>query len=62
MTLGNLLDVLKLRYTHVVVRRRLEHGYLPLGGGFADSVSRRFGTFVVERAEVLENTLVVYVL
>lgn len=49
-------------YMHISVRRRMHPGIDYLGGGFPESVLRRFGELEVERSEIIDGILCLYVI
>lgn len=57
-----LINALALEpYTHVLVRRKTPLGIVYLGGGFVPKVLSRFGTLRVEKTEVFDDKLIIYV-
>ena len=46
-----------LPYTHIIVRRRGSAGIEPLGGGDLSKVLSRYGSMIVERSFVVDDTL-----
>lgn len=61
MTVGECLEALQLPLVRISIRRKIPHSVEYLGGGYADSVIRRFGSMVIVDSNIIDNVLVIYV-
>lgn len=62
MTVKCTLDILRLNsWQRVVIRHKLTHGFEVLGGGYPDSIIRRFGDKKLISCDIFDGALILYV-